>query len=449
MPYSQGTKLPGESASKLGHLAVVQSEWVRSLIEDFENSKFLDGDPSKTVWQEFNPACASPLRNIWAVDGSFVTVSSEQKPPKEVSFVKAALLMLDRAKLDSIDKDLPHPLLLRDVLKDSGIQHSTVFPLRNVRTSLGTNYQAVRNIIRDSFKIDQDGAFHETLKWLAYRKWEDQPSARSPGFECPHCHVKIDEGLGFDLDEDKCPNPDCNEMVYLSDCWGFHLEMDDDSAPESVASSYMLVMEHLMLFTAVRLMWNHSDKSLVSDTLFIKDGPLTLRSQYSKFVPNIRSLLQFSKDSGRPIHIIGQEKSGAFFDHLSSISRFASPHERGQSPAYSVLSHSFVRREVYRSPDLSNPYGYRTNWGEKLYVKLDPGASLVINAPTGNYIDEENRPVSEDIIGLARILSTLPSITSHKFEGALYPIELANGIASMSSYPSATILKRFLDGASK
>ena len=32
--------------------------------------------------------------------------------------------------------------------------------------------------------------------------------------------------------------------------------------------------------------------------------------------------------------------------------------------------------------------------------------------------------------------ATLPDLISHKFEGALFPVELANGVASMSSYPS-------------
>jgi hypothetical protein len=447
MPYGQGSRLPGETASKLGHLPVIQSEWVRSLVEDFESTDNLNYDPSHTVWEQLSSQEALPLRNIWAVDGSFVSVQSEQKPPKEVAFVKTALLMLDRAKLDAIDKDLPHPLLLRDALKDSGIQHSTVFPLRNVRTSLGTNYHAVRHIIRDSFKVDQDGAFYETLKWLAYRKWEPLSRSCSPGFQCPHCSNDIKDGLGFDSDAERCPH--CSKEVFLSDIWGFHLEMDDDSAPEGIASSYMLVMEHLMLFTAVRLMWHHTDLSLVSETLFIKDGPLTLRSQYSKLVPNIRSFLQMAKNSGRPIHLIGQEKSGAFFDHLASIARFAAPHTRGEPLSYAPLSHSFVRKEVYRSPDLSNPYGFRTNWGEKLYIKADPGAFLVLNVPTGEYINEDDRPCTSDLIGLDRILATIPSLISHKFEGALYPVELANGIASMSSYPSATILKRFLDSQQK
>ncbi|TLS19451.1 MAG: hypothetical protein FDZ72_03600 [Betaproteobacteria bacterium] len=444
MPYGQGTRLPGEAASKLGHLAVIESPWVKSLVQDFESAPASDGDPSNTVWQTFDPKEVAPLRGVWAVDGSFVPVRSEQKPPREVAFVKTALLMLDKAKLDVIDKDLPHPLLLRDALKDTGVQHATVFPLKNVRTSMGTNYEAVRNIIRDSIRVDQGGAYNDTMKWLAYRQWNPDSTARSPAFQCPHCRKDVDRGLDHDAETGLCSH--CGGEVFLSDLWGFHMEMGEDSAPESLASSYMLVMEHLMLFTAVRLMWHHSDRSLVTDTLFIKDGPLTLRSQYSKMVPNIRDFLQYAKINSRPVHIIGQEKSGTFFDHLASIVRFAAPHNRGEPLTYAPLMHSYVHREVYRSPDVSNPYGLKTNWGEKMYVKVDPGAFMVLNVPTGEYKADSDWPTSADLIGLNRILATLPSLVSHKFEGALYPVELANGIASMSSYPSATILQRFLEG---
>ena len=54
-------------------------------------------------------------------------------------------------------------------------------------------------------------------------------------------------------------------------------------------------------------------------------------------------------------------------------------------------------------------------------------------------------PAPADLIGLGRILATLPGLVSRRFEGALYPIELANGIASLPSYPSAKILERFLE----
>ena len=447
MPYAQGSRLPGEAASKLGHLAVLESPWVKSLVEDFESAPAVDGDPSGTVWHTFDPMGVVPLRGIWAVDGSFVAVRSEQRPPREVAFVKTALLMLDRAKLDVIDKDLPHPLLLRDALRDTGVQHATVFPLKNVRTRMGTNYEAVRNIVRDSMSVDQGGAYYDTMKWLAFRNWEPGSTSASPAFQCPHCREDIAAGLPHDADTGTCSH--CGGEVYVSDLWGFHMEMGEDSAPESLASSYMLVMEHLMLFTAVRLMWHHTDRALVTDTLFIKDGPLTLRSQYSKIVPNIRDFLQHAKTIGRPIHVIGQEKSGTFFDHLAAIVQFAPPHNRGESPTYAPLTHSYVHREVYRSPDTVNPYGLKTNWGEKMYVKVDPGAHMVLSVPTGDYLPDSDRPTTQDLIGLDRILATMPSLVSHKFEGALYPVELANGIASMSSYPSATILQRFLEGQAR
>ncbi|ENW05263.1 hypothetical protein [Acinetobacter beijerinckii] len=442
MALQASTNLPHEPASKLGHLNVIQSKWVKSLIENFENIEFDLSEDITSYWNEFN-SLEEPLTHIWATDGSYVSVKSNgSKPNKEVVFVKTALLSVDKFKLDQIDKEFPHPLLLQDIMSESAVFHATVFPLSNVKTSYGNNYDSIRNIINDSLKIDQNGAFFETLKWIAYKKWLNAKNS-SPAFSCPHCQSQIVNGLPYDTDEGDCDT--CGNIVFLSDMIGFHLDMDEDTAPEAIASAYMLIMELLMIFTAVRLLWTHSDESLVSNTLFIKDGPLTLRSQYSKLVPNIRDFLQFAKNIRRPIHIIGQEKSGIFFDHLEVVSKQVKPLELNDQVHFCVLTHDYVRKDVYRSPDLNNPYGLRTNWGEKVYVKLDPNTCMVLNIPTGDYDPSKNFPTENDLIGLKRILSTLPSLISRKYSGALYPIELANGIASMSSYPSAKILQKFID----
>jgi hypothetical protein len=71
---------------------------------------------------------------------------------------------------------------------------------------------------------------------------------------------------------------------------------------------------------------------------------------------------------------------------------------------------------------------------------------MVLNVPTGSYNPRGDFPTARDLMGLPRILATLPSIISHKFEGALFPVELANGVASLSSYPSSKILQRFIEG---
>jgi hypothetical protein len=436
MPYA------GEYASKLGHLTLIESPWVKDLVAGFERAPAPADDPTQTPWRVFDPSTAVPLSRVWAVDGSFVPVQSTDVPPREVAFIKTALALLDREQLADIDPQFPHPLDLRDAMAESGLFHATAFPLRHVRTSLGNNYMAVRNIINDSIRMEQDGAFYETLKWLAYRKWSPCPS-QSPSFQCPHCGEEIVEGLDPDADEGACPH--CSQEVFLTDMPGFHQGMGEDAAPSAVAADYMLVMEHLMLFTPVRLAWNSLDVKLVKDTLFLKDGPLALRAQYSKLVEPIREFLEHAKAVGRPVHIVGQEKTGAFVDHLSEIARFAPPQERGQPPTVAVLTHDFVRREVQRMPERANPYGLKTNWGEKVYLKLDPSTAMVLSVPTGKYCERGNSPARKDLIGFDRILATLPGLVSRRFEGGLYPIELANGIASLSSYPSAKILQRFLE----
>ena len=137
MPYSAGTRLPFETASKLGHLAVIRSPWVQALVADFDSATPTEGDPSKTVWQTIDTTGVLPLRTVWAVDGSFVPVITERKPPKEVAFVKTALLFVDRTRLALIDKENPHPLLLQDVMRDKcGISFHRI-PLEKRKDSTG------------------------------------------------------------------------------------------------------------------------------------------------------------------------------------------------------------------------------------------------------------------------------------------------------------------------
>ena len=441
MAYSSAGRLPDEYASKLGHLSVIKSPWVQSLIADFETVQDQDSVYNFSLWHDFDTDQYKPLKYIWAVDGSYAPVKADSPSGKEVAFIKVALLSVVQEELQKIDKRNPHPLLLQDIMADSALFHSTVLPLKNVKTQLGNNYDAIRHIIFDSMQVDEDGQYFQTLKWLAYRKW-DRTQVSSPKFDCPHCAEEI-PGLPYDVSKSICPH--CKKEVFLTDMIGFHLDMEEDNASEKIVSSYMLLMEHIMLFTIIRLLWHHPDKSIFSDTLFIKDGPLTLRSQYAKFVPLIRDFIEYTKKEQRPIHIIGQEKSGVFYDHLTMISKFICPKELGARPTVAVLSHEYVRKEVYWSGDLANPYGFRTNWGEKTFVKLDPDTALVLNIPTGGYVDGLQSPIQSDILGLGRIMATLPGLISRKYDGALFPVELANGIASMSSYPSAKILQQFIE----
>ncbi len=435
MPYPAGNRLPGERASRLGHLEVLKSKLVNRLCESFENPEFISELPS-AAWEAI-PSIGVPLKIVFGVDGSMQTIRSEAQPYKELAFVKTAILKIDSAALAKVDRENPCPFALRDIMTDSASHHATVFPLKNVGISGTSAYHATRQIIFDSVNDPSlDGEPMETLKWIAYKKWDTQPK-QLDYFGCPHCEETV-ATLPYNAEEGSCPS--CGNHLLLTDMLGFHLEMAEDSAPSSLAMSYMGVHETLLIFTAIRYFWQERRESLAR-CLFVKDGPLYLRAQYSKLVNPIRNFLVHAKESGHPVHLIGQEKTGKFHDHLQMIGRDA------PVGCLFIPDGKYISSEINHSPDSKTPYGKDTNYGVKVFVKLNDYHQMVLNIPTTKNVTNPylESPKLEDLIGIEKIFATLPELLSYRHEGGLLPVELANGVASLSTYPSAQILKMFAE----
>lgn len=433
MPYQRSTRLPGERASRLGHLEVLQSDLVNRLCDSFENMVRADGDTESTAWQQFDTN-AEPLTTVFGIDGSLQAVESETRPRKTLAFVKTAMLRLDEYALARVDKTTPHPFVLRDILKQSAIYHATVFPLRNMSLPGVRLYDAVRQIIYESLQDPTlNGEPFETLKWLVYEKWSGEHKSL-PLFGCPHCEEN-NATLPYDANEGSCPV--CGGHLFVTDMLGFHLDMSPDAVSDSVASAYMNIHETLLLFTGIRYFWQTS-RHVLERCLFVKDGPLSIRAQYSKLVAPIRRFLAYSYAQNSPIYIIGQEKTGRFVDHLSTIADDAADR------SIFVPDDSYIKLEIQNRSVRGAPYGRDTNYGAKVFVKTNQLHRIVISIPTS--ADEFlPYPQPTDLIGIGRILATLPRILSNKYDGALLPIELAHNIASLSSYPSAQILRLFAD----
>ena len=430
MPYKAGERLPAERASRLGHLDVLKSELVKKLCKSFEDT--VQRPISTTGSWQVIPSNVKPLPLVFGVDGSMQVIESDTSPYKALAFVKTALLRVDQVALSSIDKESPHPLALRDILADSALYHATVLPLRHVVIPGISVYDAVRQTIFESVKdASLDGEPFETLKWIVYEKW-DGKQKQLPLFECPHCEKTV-ATLPYDAETGKCP--ECNGDLFLTDMLGFHQEMAPDSAPDTIATSYMSIHEVLLLFTGIRYYWE-KNKDVLAKCLFVKDGPLTIRAQYSKLVAPIRRFLSYAREQGYPIHIIGQEKSGRFYEHLELIGRNA------REGHIFIPSNQYIKEKIQNRPNTGAPYGKDTNYGAKVFVKLSNYHQMVLNIPTGEFVEN---PALSNLIGANNIFATLPTILSNRFEGALLPVELANGIASLSTYPSAQILKIFAE----
>lgn len=433
MPFQASDRLPAERASKLAHLDVLKSPLVTALCESFEDSQITQ-PMLPTMWMPLPPK-QTPLSLIFGVDGSVQVIESESKPHKALGFVKTAMITLDGPALATLDKYDPHPFAIRDILERSQLYHATVFPLRNVNVSGKTTYDAIRQVIYESLRDPslEDQVF-ETLKWLAYEKWDGQ-KRDLPVFECPHCH-EVKATLPYDSDKGKCPN--CGKELFLSDMLGFHQAMGEDSAPDNVASDYMSVQETLLVFTGIRYFWENSIETLKT-ALFVKDGPLSIRAQYSKLVNPIRRFFRSAQQKGVEICLIGQEKSGAFWEHLELIGDYA------PANSFFVPDHKYIRTEIQHRTDDGAVYGKDTNYGAKVFVKLDDRHKFVLGIPNGNQSD----PQDSHLFGSGRIFSTLGDILSARHESALLPVQMAHSIASLSTYPSAKVLALFAEATKK
>jgi hypothetical protein len=431
VPYNGGERLPAERASRLGHLDVLKSPLVKKLCESFEDSSIARPAIAEK-WQPIG-AATEPLGFVFGVDGSVQPIEAETKPYKAIAFVKTALVMLDQPALNTIDKAEPHPFMIRDILERSQVYHATVFPLRYIEIPGHKLYHAIWHVIFDSLRDPSlDGEIYETFKWLAYEKWDTQ-KRDLPAFECPHCRSE-NATLPHDSDTGPCPN--CGKELLVTDMLGFHQIMAEDAAPDSVASDYMSIHENLLLFTGIRHYWDHQ-KSVLTKALFVKDGPLSIRAQYSKLVNPIRRFLNNARKDGIEICIIGQEKSGAFWEHLQLIG------DDAPSGTFFIPDHAYIREQVQHRPVAGAEYGKDTNYGAKLFVKLDERYKFVLNVPNGDSTHTQN----PNLIGLKKIFGTLTTILSSRYEDGLLPVELAHSVASLSTYPSARVLSMFAEAA--
>lgn len=441
MPYLKGTRLPGERASKLGHLEVIKSPLVQKLCKNFEDPECLP-ETSNPVWQDL-PDAGEELKIIFSSDGSLQTIEAKQPPYKAVAFVKTALLKVDQYAISKLDKESPNPFAIRDMMKSSALFHATAFPLRHVSIPEKSVYQTVREIIFESVKDTGlnnalDGAMMETLKWIAYEKWNPKPKDALEEFGCPHCHQNV-ATLPYDQEKGQCPR--CRGEIFITDMFGLHLNMQEDFAPNQVASDYMSVSETLMIFTPIRYFWENN-KEVLKNCLMVKDGPLALRATLAKLSAPIRRFFKFAKEQGIEVALIGQEKTGAFVDHLHLIG------DKAPSGSIFIPNNTYIRAEIQHS-NLVGIYGTDTNYGAKVFVKYNNYHKMVINVPTGERGEFVENPSIDNLIAIKKIIATLPKILSNRYEGALLPIELANGIASLSTYPSAKALELFSEALVK
>lgn len=419
---------PTELANKVGHVKLIQDPMIQRMIEAFEDSRpSTPGSyPPITGAIDLNGTC--PIERVVTVDGGHQAVPNVVRPERQAGFVQVAIQLVKMATVEHLRK---HPMAdPRDVQRDLNRYTHRIYAVIPL-TGMKVPGLTVRDSIRDAVhRFIKHYELYPALSYLVYRSWEPDP-VESASMDCLSC------GNCFELPRfaQAFPCAHCGHDHKLSDYLGVcDQDSPDRSTVESV-SNLRTVLEVLALFSLIVKFRERDD--VMGKTLFLLDGPLILRAQLSRLVEPIRALIEHQISSGKPLYIVGVEKSGEFRYFADSYATFLK--DPGE---YFLPDVKFIVEEVNGRSFVSDTYRNRVNYGAKTVVRLGPHHVLAMDVPTGRFILS---PRPEDLIGFEAILRCLSSLLSYGYPNALIPIVSANSAASISNQPSGGILAQFVE----
>lgn len=428
MAYSSKDGYSHEFANKVGHVKLIQDQLIQNMIESFEDIQELQDSelPAKSGSFDLNEDC--PLKQVITVDGGHQAVPNAIRPERQVGFIQVAAQMI---KLETIEYFKRLPMLdPREVRKSlRNLTHHTLaaLPLSGVNLPGYTVRKSIREAIH---RFIQNYQLYDALSFLVFRQWEDEPTTDPPSMDCLNCGSTI--VLPRNQIKFRCPS--CKHDHKLADYLGLTIASAEDRPRAEIVSNFRTVLENLVLFSFIL---KYRNTSKLNDTLFLLDGPLTLRAQLYRLVEPIRDFLAYQRSIGRPVHLLGVEKTGELSDFATSISK------KLENPGdYFLPSTQFVVEEIYGRSFQEESYRNRVNYGAKVIVRLGKNHIITFNAPTGEFM---LNPDLDDLIGFKESCRLLSKLLSYSFENALIPIVLVNAEASISNTPSGGILTQFVD----
>lgn len=432
MSYSGKIKgVPSEMASKIGHLSVIEDEFVQELLKSFEIHEENKKDFSKIPFQKAKIGNAAT--KVICVDGSFAIVPHAIKDHKKLAYIKIAALGLDIEQLEKANKVIVNPEVVRTIISEYATTESTVLPLENVTIHGQTLKDTLRKSIFKTFEKLFNGKIIDTLVYLLNRGWDEHyvPDAH---FNCPFCETE--NNLPKNKVFFKCKNPQCSsESLSIVDYLGFLSQTPDDNSDEKIATDLMLILEHLTLFYYLKELISNNQN--LEDYLILKDGPLLLSGQYSRLVEPMRAYFEYLKSINKIVNFVGVEKNGTFVNHIPEIKEGFKEVDQIFIP-----SNQYIFEKIKYSTSNSTLYGERVLYGSKLFYCPDKKNVFVLTIPIGAF---DANPSIDHFIGLPTVLATIKRLQSHRYDSGLAPIVAVNSIASMSFHPSNNILSKFSD----
>jgi hypothetical protein len=228
-----------------------------------------------------------------------------------------------------------------------------------------------------------------------------------------------------------CPN--CKGELFITDVLRFHEAIDEEQGAGGILGYLMTTIEQIVLVHFIKA-FLEIKAGVLSNVVFIKDGPLAFFGQTANLHKPMRSLVRYLFEKHN-LFLAGLEKSGAFVEHASAIQPLLKPSQ------ILILDNNYIYKYIIPgNANPASPYGRTTYYGNKVIFKGRDESMHVVTLPT---MDALFAPKAADLRNMHSVLQILERLRCDMYDNALIPIALANKLVSLSDHPSGKILERF------
>ncbi len=258
------------------------------------------------------------------------------------------------------------------------------------------------------------------------------------GSPCDQTKILVPTASG----ETICPK--CAGPVFSTDSLRIHEAFVEHGPNVEALNRLMSVSEHILI---AHYLHAYSEKALdvVSKLCIIVDGPLAVFGQaawvHRAILLTIQDIQKKLHSAGLPkLLIIGFQKTGRLREHIDSISHDIP--EGSYFPVTDEYRYQFIDPGKLGS---TKNFGDETYYGQDFVVKMPSEKTFSMMLP---YPFDKTTPdfrtaksVSTNYAELSRVFKVVTALESAMYGGAIVPVMLAHGNASISIMPGGKVLE--------
>jgi len=387
--------------------------------------------------------------NVLAIDGSHQEELVEKGyPGAEISYVTAAVVLTDVAKIRELDKQRPiNPKSFRSTERADCIDRA--FPGCNiVIDDEESPVHSLRKALFETFQETRLFSDGETLldTYEALLKYKDQVDSNQV---CPfsdNC-FSSDKKYKFGVETYQC-NCIKQGTLYSTDALRIHEGMVPDSTNGAMFAEIMQTLERVLIIHVLRWLEQQEYLWLLRDMPIVVDGPLALFGHPAGLlIPVKKELRRINAKAkeftdGIDMLLIGVEKTGFFVNHFERIDQNRNGTTGIFAPqTVALMPDEYVKKNIIFS-DSQKLYGADTYFGRKFLYKTKSGARIVASLPMLDESHEDTRRVEIDQYPrLADALTLFDQLASSRFPNALSPLISANAEAAIPMNLGSRVLE--------